>query len=457
MTDKDSTRPITPAVPDAAQPPPEVETADQEGTKPGAPADVKPAVPPERADQPATLGSAGETETRAVSGAPGKADGTPDVLDGADGLNDATPESEDDAPVAAGARPSVDPAGDEAEPVEEVPAEEVPAEDVTDSVEQQADEPEAGPAAATEAAVPEAPSETTPEVEERSTESEPAAQPRDDATSEPAAAEHDEAATKPDTEPAPTPAKAPEAGEPEGTAARSRLVPQHFWGASPAGLLIGLLLALLGFGLVVQLQSNTGSGLVSRRQDDLVRILDDLSSREDRLRQQIAGLQETRNRLSTGGDNSTAALEEARRRASELGILAGTIAAQGSGIEMTITDPHRKVTAEDMLDAIEELRGAGAEAISVGPARIGLSSAFTQDTPTSPIVVDGISLTAPYVILVIGDPSTLATAMNIPGGVIDTVRGREAETQIVQQQRLIIRALREVRAPQYAQPSPTPS
>jgi len=235
------------------------------------------------------------------------------------------------------------------------------------------------------------------------------------------------------------------------------LLSARFWGASPAGLLIGLLLALLGFGLVIQLQSNTGSGLVGRRQDDLVRILDDLSSREERLRQQIAALENTRDRLSAGGDSSQAALQEARRRAAELGILAGTLAAEGPGIEMTITDPYHQVTAEDMLDAIEELRGAGAEAISVGPARIGLSSAFTQDTPTSPIVVDGKSLTAPYQILAIGDPPTLATAMNIPGGVVDTVRSRDAETQIVQQKRLVIRALREVRAPQYAQPSPTPT
>ncbi len=242
-----------------------------------------------------------------------------------------------------------------------------------------------------------------------------------------------------------------------GPGGRSALLSARFWGASPAGLLIGLLLALLGFGLVIQLQSNTGSGLVGRRQDDLVRILDDLSSREERLRQQIAALENTRDRLSAGGDSSQAALQEARRRAADLGILAGTLAAEGPGIEMTITDPYHQVTAEDMLDAIEELRGAGAEAISVGPARIGLSSAFTQDTPTSPIVVDGKSLTAPYQILAIGDPPTLATAMNIPGGVVDTVRSRDAETQIVQQKRLVIRALREVRAPQYAQPSPTPT
>jgi len=41
--------------------------------------------------------------------------------------------------------------------------------------------------------------------------------------------------------------------------------------------------------------------------------------------------------------------------------------------------------------------------------------------------------------------------------VVDTVRSREGETRIVQRPDLVISALREIRAPQYAQPSPTPT
>ncbi|HYT11137.1 MAG TPA: DUF881 domain-containing protein, partial [Mycobacteriales bacterium] len=139
---------------------------------------------------------------------------------------------------------------------------------------------------------------------------------------------------------------------------------------SPAGLLIGLLIGLLGFALAVQVRSNTStSGLPSARQEDLVRILDDLSSREDRLRRQIASLEAARSRLSSTGDRSTAALEEARTRSTTLGILAGTVPAQGPGIQLTLTDPQRRVAAEDLLDAVEELRAAGAEALQVGGTR----------------------------------------------------------------------------------------
>jgi uncharacterized protein YlxW (UPF0749 family) len=217
--------------------------------------------------------------------------------------------------------------------------------------------------------------------------------------------------------------------------------------------LIGLLIGLLGFALAVQVRSNTStSGLTAARQEDLVRILDDLSSREERLRRQIAELEAARIRLSTAGDSSTAALEEARKRSTALGILAGTLPAQGPGVEMTLTDPERRLAAEDLLDAIEELRAAGAEALQVGTVRIGVDSAFTT-ADSGGIAVDGTTLTAPYMILAIGDPATLATAMGIPGGIADTVDRAGGEARIVQQDLLVVRALRSLREPQYSRPA----
>jgi uncharacterized protein YlxW (UPF0749 family) len=204
--------------------------------------------------------------------------------------------------------------------------------------------------------------------------------------------------------------------------------------------------------LAVQVRSNTStSGLPAARQEDLVRILDDLSSREDRLRRQIAELEAARTRLSTTGDSSSTALEEARKRSDALGILAGTVPAQGPGIQLTLTDPERRLAAEDLLDAVEELRAAGAEAIQVGGVRIGLDSSFTATDRG--LAVDGVTIAAPYQIVAIGDPSTLATAMEIPGGVADTVKRAGGNAVTEQRQRVVIRALRAVRTPRYSQPT----
>ena len=38
------------------------------------------------------------------------------------------------------------------------------------------------------------------------------------------------------------------------------------------------------------------------------------------------------------------------------------------------------------------------------------------------ITVDGVPMSSPFTIEVIGDPATMQTALNIPGGVVDAVR-----------------------------------
>ncbi len=219
-----------------------------------------------------------------------------------------------------------------------------------------------------------------------------------------------------------------------------------------ASLLIGVLCLVLGFALAVQVRTTSAdSGLGAARQEDLVRILDDLSAREDRLRQDIAGQEDIRDELASGGNQAATALEEARLRQEQLAILAGTVEAVGPGIELTVSDPDGAVGPEVLLDAIQELRAAGAEAIQIGEVRIGLSSAVVG-TPGS-LVIDGSGLSAPYRIVAIGDPPTLETALNIPGGVVNTVSRAGGQARIEQRDEVTVSALRVIEEPEYAQPA----
>jgi uncharacterized protein YlxW (UPF0749 family) len=187
--------------------------------------------------------------------------------------------------------------------------------------------------------------------------------------------------------------------------------------------LVGLLLlALLGFGLAASVRSQrSASQLATTRPSDLIRILDDLDARASLLRTQITELQNARSRL-TGSGSDAAALAEARQRTQDLAILAGTIAAQGPGIEVTITDPQHDVTSEVLVDTVEELRDAGAETLEVAGTRLGATS-WIEDTSTG-LSVDGHPAQAPYLIRAIGDPPTMQKALQIPGGVVDTVDAR---------------------------------
>jgi uncharacterized protein YlxW (UPF0749 family) len=216
-------------------------------------------------------------------------------------------------------------------------------------------------------------------------------------------------------------------------------------------ILIGVLTLLLGFAFAVQVRStDTDEQLSGAREEDLVRILDDLTAQEDRLRQEIADQRAALDQLGSSDSAAAAALQEARDRAESLGILNGSIAAQGPGITMTIRDPEGRVSSSNVLNAIQELRGAGAETIQVDEVRIGVSSAVTG-TPGD-LKIDGRSLQAPYTFEVIGSPQDMATAMSIPGGVVSTVGGRGGSVDIVQSDQVVVDALRPLDEPQYAEP-----
>ena len=238
------------------------------------------------------------------------------------------------------------------------------------------------------------------------------------------------------TDPAPTSASAPERGR---TTLANRVV-------------VALLCALLGFAVVLQVQRTaSGDTLATARSDDLVQILDGLQRREDDLNVEIAELQSTLGRLQRSGASSEEALAEAKRQAEALGILTGTVPAVGPGVDIVIADPDRRVPPEVLLDAIQELRNAGAEAFQVGAVRIGVDSAFSGSGGS--ITLDGVPLTAPYTIVAIGDPPTLAAALAIPGGVFDTVRRAGGTMEVAQSDAVVIDALRSPEAPLYARPA----
>jgi uncharacterized protein YlxW (UPF0749 family) len=160
-------------------------------------------------------------------------------------------------------------------------------------------------------------------------------------------------------------------------------------------------------------------------------------------------------------DGSRAALEEARGRVRTLGILAGTIAATGPGIEFTISDPAGEVEADVLLDALQELRDAGAEAVELstpeGPRVRVVASTHLVDVEGGGVEVDGTLIEAPYRFLVIGESRTLAAALDIPGGVLDVLRQREARGHVTQRSTITISSLQPAPTPEYARPAPEDS
>ncbi|MGA5573146.1 DUF881 domain-containing protein [Streptomyces pseudogriseolus] len=220
-----------------------------------------------------------------------------------------------------------------------------------------------------------------------------------------------------------------------------------------AQLIVALLLSGLGFGLAVQVAStsDTDSALRGARQEDLVRILDELDDRTERLEDEKQGLEKQREELENSSDQAEEARRQTIEKERQLGVLAGTVAAQGPGIEMTIEDTKGTVESDMLLDAIQELRAAGAEAIQVNGVRV-VAGTYLSDADGG-VSVDGNKIKSPYRFKVIGKPQDLEPALNIPGGVVQTLEKEQATVTVERSDKIVVDALRAPKRPDYARSS----
>jgi uncharacterized protein YlxW (UPF0749 family) len=221
------------------------------------------------------------------------------------------------------------------------------------------------------------------------------------------------------------------------------------------GTLAILLCLVLGIAIVTQVrQTQSGDSLDTARPADLLVLLDSLRQREATLNTEVSELQNTLNSLQASGNTDQAAIQSAQARLAALSILVGAVGATGPGVTVTIEDPGPGVSPEAMLDVINELRAAGAEAIEINDAhqsvRVGVDT-WVVGTPGS-LTIDSKTLSPPYSILAIGDPPTLAAAMNIPGGAQDSIKRVGARMSVQQANRVDVTTLRQPKPHQYAQP-----
>lgn len=253
---------------------------------------------------------------------------------------------------------------------------------------------------------------------------------------------------------APEPEEAAEQRPQQALTGRQRLV-QGLWPprVSRAQLIVAVLLFGLGFGLAVQVASNSDSDSALRgaRQEDLVRILDELDDRTQRLEDEKQGLDKQRQELQSSSDQAAEARKQTAEKEKQLGILAGTVAAEGPGITMTIDDTKGTVKADMLLDAIQELRAAGAEAIQVNGVRV-VAGTYLTDSGKS-VSVDGNKINSPYRFKVIGKPQDLEPALNIPGGVVQTLEKEQATVTVDRSDKIVVDALRPAKQPDYARSS----
>jgi uncharacterized protein YlxW (UPF0749 family) len=211
-----------------------------------------------------------------------------------------------------------------------------------------------------------------------------------------------------------------------------------------------VLLVILGTAGVTQVRiAGSDDEFAGMRQADLVQALNGLQAAARRNEQDISDLENTRDSLRDNNNKTATALQQARDELSALGVLAGTATATGPGVRITVTVASGTISVNNLLDGIEELRDAGAEAMEINDAvRVVAQTSFEE--ADEGIEVDGRVLKAPFVIDAIGDPDSLATALRFPGGFVDDLKVDDARVDIKKRTKIEITVLRRVVDPRYA-------
>mgnify|MGYP006071792293 FL=1 len=221
---------------------------------------------------------------------------------------------------------------------------------------------------------------------------------------------------------------------------------------------------VVGFLLAAQLRGVQLAGAAdatnASRLETLQSLYNDVVEERDGLTEQVGQLQselELYRQQAASGDEGSEAL---KTELEQMEITAGLTDVEGPGITVVLEDSTQaNVTGDeadylihdnDILSVINELRSAGAEAISLNGERI-LATSEVRCTGAV-VTVNGRRYAAPYVIFAIGDPDTLYSALTMRNGVVDILSQWGITVRVTASDQLLIPAYSGTVDYQYAKP-----
>ena len=110
---------------------------------------------------------------------------------------------------------------------------------------------------------------------------------------------------------------------------------------------------------------------------------------------------------------------------------AGLSDVTGQGIVVTLSDNEfRNIDSIDLILLVNELRAAGAEAISINSERVIYRTEIV-DVSSKYILVNGIRIKGPYIEKAIGDKKYLESSISIKNGYIDEMKADNKSIEYV--------------------------
>ena len=211
-----------------------------------------------------------------------------------------------------------------------------------------------------------------------------------------------------------------------------------------------LVFAIVGFLLASQLQSvrfnSQEDAATAGRLETLQELYNQELDKVEGLERQLTQVQEELAIYRRQASEGSLEGEALRAELEKLEITAGLVEVTGPGVSVILSDSAAVNTTgdeanylihdSDLLSVVNELRSAGAEAISLNGERL-LATSEIRCTGAV-VTVNGRRYAAPYVIFAIGDPGTLYSALTMRNGVVDILSQWRIQVQVSTSEQLTI-------------------
>ena len=194
--------------------------------------------------------------------------------------------------------------------------------------------------------------------------------------------------------------------------------------------IMSLILACVMFAQFKVVNQTDIAQIESMREDELREAITEWKEKYEKTAQKIV---ETNNMIKEYEDklqSNEETKELVKKELAEAKENFGLTDIVGEGIVITLTDNEEtSYDADDLLSLVNELRSAGAEAISINNQRI-VNMSDIANVNYRYIMINNTRITSPYTVKAIGDKTYLKSALTIKNGYMDLKQKDEYEISI---------------------------
>lgn len=231
---------------------------------------------------------------------------------------------------------------------------------------------------------------------------------------------------------------------------------------------IAIVLSILAFVITWQLKSvrlNQGQGTISGlRSAELQNLYQKEKEKNEALWSDYLRISNDLERYKEAANDTNATTKLLKEQLDNAEILSGLKEVTGKGVIVKMNDSKFATGSEgndnlyvlhdaDILLVINELRDAGAEAISINGERLTALSEIR--CVGSVISINNVRIATPFIINAIGDSDTLESALLFRGGIVSELAGYGFEFDIKKSENITVPAYKGAISFKYATPVDT--